>query len=381
MHTPSPQQQLRLIDAFYRGVTDKAALSEAMNLLAESFGARASALVSFDAQVPKSDISITTGAFDDDLMRRYLRDFINLDPAPQAFSHIPVGLASSTDRMFTAEQLRIGVFHNELLVPAGLVETLGGVMRTSGARFEMFGLQRGKERDAYSEDDDRAVENIIPHMSRALQLRRLFLAQDMLVGQLKGTLDRASAGMLMLDAEGKPLFANAALQAMARAADGLGLDRGGRLIAADAAARRFIDTQIIDVMAGGAGGIIAVPRLSGRRPYVLLVAPLVAAVAEELAGDMAPGALIVVHDPQAGFGSPVEHLQQGLGLPLGAAELCLALASGHDLKSFAESRSVTIHTARFHLRTALERTGAGTQAGLVKLVVRLLTDLGSRGAG
>jgi DNA-binding CsgD family transcriptional regulator len=351
-----------------------------MNLLAASFGARASALVSFDAGVPRSDISIATGAFDDDLMRRYLRDFIALDPAPRAFSHVPIGEASSTDRMFTPEQIHASVFHNELFAPAGLVETLGGVMRTSGGRFEMFGLQRGKEREAFAEEDDRAIEAIIPHMARALQLRRMFLAQDLRISRLEQTLDRATAGILMIDGEGKVLFANAAMQTVARAADGLALDRLGRLVASDSAARRFIDAQIADVAVGGPGGITAVSRPSDRRPYILLVAPLTSTVAERLVGSAPGGALIVVHDPDADLSSPAELLQRGLGLPQGAAELSLALASGHDLKDFARMRGVTIHTARFHLRTALERTGAGNQAGLVKLVVRLLADLGVGGS-
>lgn len=347
-----------------------------MDLLAASFGARSSALVSFDAGVPRSDISIATGAFDDDLMKRYLSDFIGLDPAPRAFSHVPIGQVSSTDRMFTPEQIRASVFHNELFAPAGLVETLGGVMRTSGGRFEMFGLQRGKERGAFGEEDDQAIEAIIPHMARALQLRRLFLAQDLKISRLEQTLDRATAGILMIDTEGKVLFANAAMQAVARATDGLAFDRLGRLVASDAAARRFIEARIVDVAAGGAGGVTAVSRPSDRRPYILLVAPLTSAVSEGLAGGASGGALIVVHDPDVDLSSTAEMLQRGLGLPQGAAELSLALASGHDLKDFARMRGVTIHTARFHLRTALERTGAGNQAGLVKLVVRLLADLG-----
>jgi hypothetical protein len=40
---------------------------------------------------------------------------------------------------------------------------------------------------------------------------------------------------------------------------------------------------------------------------------------------------------------------------------------------------VTIHTARFHLRTALTRTGTKTQADLVRSAVRLLRDMALRG--
>jgi DNA-binding CsgD family transcriptional regulator len=52
-----------------------------------------------------------------------------------------------------------------------------------------------------------------------------------------------------------------------------------------------------------------------------------------------------------------------------------ALAGDHDLKSYAEKAGITIHTARFHLRTALERAGVRSQAELVRVAVRLLRDL------
>ena len=40
---------------------------------------------------------------------------------------------------------------------------------------------------------------------------------------------------------------------------------------------------------------------------------------------------------------------------------------------------MTIHTARFHLRTALTRTGTKTQSDPVRSAVRLLRDMALRG--
>jgi DNA-binding CsgD family transcriptional regulator len=71
----------------------------------------------------------------------------------------------------------------------------------------------------------------------------------------------------------------------------------------------------------------------------------------------------------------VETLRQGMGLTAGAARLVAALSADDDLKSFAEREGVTIHTARFHLRTALVRTGTRTQAELVRYAVQMLRDL------
>ncbi len=84
--------------------------------------------------------------------------------------------------------------------------------------------------------------------------------------------------------------------------------------------------------------------------------------------------MVLVHDPEAQPSGMADILEQGLRLPKGAARLAAALAADDDLKSFAAREGITIHTARFHLRTALARTGARTQAELVRLVVRLIRD-------
>ena len=89
--------------------------------------------------------------------------------------------------------------------------------------------------------------------------------------------------------------------------------------------------------------------------------------------------LVLVHDPASRPVASADLLRDGLGLPPAAARLVAALAGNDDLRSFAARESITIHTARFHLRTALNRTGARTQAELVRVAVRLLRDLGPRG--
>lgn len=71
----------------------------------------------------------------------------------------------------------------------------------------------------------------------------------------------------------------------------------------------------------------------------------------------------------------VAFLERALGLPKGAARLVAALAADDDLKSYAERENITIHTAPFHLRTALARTGTRNQAELVRLAVRVLRDI------
>lgn len=179
---------------------------------------------------------------------------------------------------------------------------------------------------------------------------------------------------MLLAADGEVLFVNAAMHALTQQSDGFVLGRMGKPLVTHTDARRRFDALLINVAGGGAGGVVAVPRARGR-DYVVLVAPSPASSAQsdwERGGPR--GAIVVVHDPDSGSANTSEILEQGLGLSKGAARLVAALAADHDLKTFAESEGVTIHTARFHLRSALSRTGAKTQAEVVRIAVRLLRD-------
>jgi len=140
-------------------------------------------------------------------------------------------------------------------------------------------------------------------------------------------------------------------------------------------ARRRFDTLLKDVNGGGTGGILTIQR-TGLRNYVVMIAPApLSSVQSEWERRGPTGAIVLVHDPESGAREAVDVLEQGMGLTRGAARVVAALAGDDDLRSFAEREGVTIHTVRFHLRTALARTGTRSQAELVRLAVRLLRDV------
>jgi len=185
--------------------------------------------------------------------------------------------------------------------------------------------------------------------------------------------------VLLLDSSGTGIFANRAMQDIAARGDGLSLDRAGRPLPASHEGRSGLNALIERVRSGGGEATMTIPRKVAGDPYSVLVVPSPTPLAEGV-WDRSPRAttLILVHDPDGRVINADEVLQASLGLTPGAAKLVAALADNHDLKSFAEREGVTIHTARYHLRTALARTGARTQADLVRLAVRHIDDLGLR---
>jgi GAF domain-containing protein len=376
----------RLMDALYRGVNDTAEFERALTLLSARFACRSAALISLDATAPATNVVLSTGLWDAAARNRYVHDFAAIDPAPAAFARLRVGTASTTDRMLSVEQRECAFLH-EFYLPLGLMETLGGTLQSSQGRFELIGLHRGPDRPPFEDDEIAQIERLMPHVARALQLRRSFRQLETRVAGLEAALDRLEAGVLLLEPAGPAAFVNRAMQAIARRGDGLGLDRRGRPVLAAVDAPMRLDALIDGVANGGAGGTMAVPRPSGARPYAVLVAPAPSSLVHAPWAPWTPRgsvhAVVVVHDAAATRMADPDILQQALDLPKGAARLVAALAAEDDLRSFAEREGVTIHTARFHLRKALERTGARSQAELVRLAVRMLRDfgLGGRSSG
>jgi len=243
--------------------------------------------------------------------------------------------------------------------------------------WERCGLQRGPDRPPFEDHELVQVERLMPHVARALQLRQAFLQIETKMAGLQAAVERLPAGVVLLDPAGAALFVNSAMRAIARRADGLSLDRAGRPMPASLDVRSRLDALLGAVARGGAGGTLAVPRSGGLRPYAVLVAPAPTSLVQRPWGPQGSCcALVLVHDPASRPRVDADILQEGLALTKGAARLVAALAAEDDLKSFAEREGVTIHTARFHLRTALARTGARSQAELVRLAVRLLGDFG-----
>lgn len=368
-----------LFNALYLGATADSELYRALGMLSERFHCRATALLSLNSSNPAADVAISTGAFDEAARRRYAADFAALDPAPAAFARLSMGRASTTDRILSGHIHRKSPFLHEFFRPLGLTETLGGRLRTDTGRFELIGLQRGDDRARFDDAEIADLERVMPHISRALQIRRAFRGlQDKLLG-LEAAVERLPAGVALLDGKSSALFVNHAMAAIASCDDGLVLDRKGSPIATASDARRRMAELVNDVTKGGAGGVFRVPRPSGLPSYAALVAPWPESGLPR-AREGTRGVLVIIHDPAASQTlAPPDVLQAALGLPKGAAQLVAAMVADYDLKRFAEREGITIHTARFHLRTALQRTGTRNQADLVRLAVRLLRDFALRG--
>ena len=368
-----------LLDKLSRAVTEDGGFGEVLQSIMGTFGCASATLVSVDPLAPESSLTLTAGLLPEHV--KLYHEFANIDPAPIIFSRMPVGTASATDRIFTPDELRENVFFQEFMRPIHLAETMCGNLFADGERFALIGLQRGGDRRAFDDEEIAAVGQLVPHIARALKLRRIFENTAAMTHAAQAAIDRLPAGVMLLDRAGTALFVNASMRAIARRGDGFALDRKGRPFPIDLTARRDLERLLAEAGSqSSVGGIFTVPRadLGGR--YTGIVAPVPAAFNDVVWQRRGRAEiLLIVHDPDSRSRDAAEILQRALNLTRAAARLVAALAADDDLQSFADREGITIHTARFHLRTALARTGTGTQAELVRVAVRLLRDVAMRG--
>jgi hypothetical protein len=194
-----------LLDALYSGAVDSAEFERALVLLSHMVDCLSAALISLDAQAPAASLVLATGAFGGPVARQYA-EFAQHDPAPAAFARLARGTASTTSRILSPEQLNNGVFVNEFYRPNGFAETLGGHLHAEKAYFALIGLHRGNDRPPFDDDEIASIERLMPHVTRALRLRREFFGLQELNAGLQAALDNHPAAVLLLNPTGEPVF-------------------------------------------------------------------------------------------------------------------------------------------------------------------------------
>jgi len=258
----SADPELKIIEAIYRGACDAAELALAVELIAQYFDSAGALLGEMDCIRPEAQFMTGVRTIDHAFVADY-QSVADIDPAPRLFTALQTGTASTTDRIFSKEVLRTDVFRNEFLRPRGIDAALSGPLLSEGGRFALVAVHHAVNRESFGDEDIARLERLMPHLTRALQIRRLFLQNESRGQALESVVNRIPTGMIGVSDDGPALFVNDAARAMAAARDGLSLDRHGRLVAADRATVKRLAALEADVAQGGAGGLVRVPRRSG----------------------------------------------------------------------------------------------------------------------
>ena len=269
-------------------------------------------------------------------------------------------------------------FYKEWATPQGLVDSLHTMLdksATGGAAFVVFrhardGLVDGETR--------RRVRLIVPHVRRAALIGKVIEQKTAEAATLADTLDGISAGMLLLDASGRIVRANAAGQAMLAKAEVLHA-AGGRLVANDRQSDRMLSDIVASAEDGdvalGIKGIALPPNARGSERYVAHVLPLTSGARRRGGAAYRAAAALFVHKAALDDPSPLEAIARVYKLTPMELRVLVAVVQVGGVPEVAGTLGIAETTVKTHLGHLYEKTGAGRKADLVKLVASFANPL------
>lgn len=303
-----------------------------------------------------------------------------LDESVERFTSMDVGLdtplslpqGSITTEDAAPESHRRSEILQDFLRRWDVERFVGGEVFRDERRFGVLAVLGSQRRDPFGANEVELVKTVIPHLRRAVELRSHVDQKDADRSVAQEVIEGILTGVVLLDARGRVLTANATARRIASSGDGLLLARG-RLRAESPADDQEFQKAIAEAIAisehreSSGGAALSVRRPSGARPYAVVVSPgASAATRSEL---HIASAVVLIGDPDSALGSAEEMAMQVYRLTPSEARLACAVASGESLESYANARGINVTTARWTMKQALAKTGARRQADLVRLLL------------
>jgi DNA-binding CsgD family transcriptional regulator len=191
---------------------------------------------------------------------------------------------------------------------------------------------------------------------------------------MAAALDRLAAGVLLVDASGALAWGNRRSLALLAEADGIALDRHGRLHAPTETAGEALRRTLAIALAGE-GAATPLPRPSGRPALAVLAVPLPPQAAPPRILPAPPGArvmLLLIDFTQGGVDAALEgRLRILWGLTAAEAVVAAQTAHGAGLPEVAHALGLAVTTARTHAQRVFAKAGLRGQTELARQVERL----------
>jgi DNA-binding CsgD family transcriptional regulator len=368
-----------LIGDIYDATLDQSLWPKVLERAAQFVGGVGAALFSKDAAAQFGDVYHDVG-IDQHYKQLYFDKYVTLDPATNGQFFAEVEQPFATADLMPYDQFIETQFYQEWVRPQGLIDFVSAVLDKSATSVAMFGVFR-HERDGVVDDQARRrMRLIVPHIRRAVLIGRMFDLKAAEAATFADTLDGLSAGMCLVDAEGRIVHANVAGHAILAAGDMLSVV-SGRLVAYDAQVNRTLEEVFAAAGRGDAAlGVkgIAIPLIgkSGER-YVAHALPLTSGARRNAGVAYTAAAALFIRQAALVIPSPPEVIGRTFNLTPMELRVLLAIVEVGGVPQVAAALGVADSTIKTHLGRLFEKTGAKRQADLVKLVAGYATPLTS----
>jgi len=353
----------RLVSALYDTAVDPKGWGTFLEVLSAEFTAGLVGFVHQDVGSKRDAVNLFRGV-DEAALQEYEQHW-----APRnvwiagAADRIVSGIVMTGQMMCPDRTLRRSEMWNEFFRAHDAFHLIGGCIFRTGTSTGNFTIIRSETLGPYGEADLAMLRRLMPHLQRAVRIHTRLAGVERGTNPIAEVADKIGEAFLLLDAEGRVLFANRAAEEILAERDGLSWD--GKALAG---ARPAV-TAALRRLARSGDGTALLPRPSGREALLAVAAPIAPRHAGAWIADQAAAAVLFIRDPARQQQASEDLLARAYGLTPAEARLAAALSRGLRLEEFAVEQNVSLNTVRTQLRAVFDKTGTHRQADLVRLAL------------
>ena len=374
---PKQDQLLATVEAVHAAGLDPERWPQALTAIAGTVGGIAATLETFDRRTsglvefhsfglpPANEIA-------------YLDQYSELNPRIPALINGKPGNLVSDYTVLDERAMDRHPFYAEFLAPAGYRYCIGGTLAVSAEESSLFSVQRATRQGHVGRQEIDTMRLLLPHVQHAFETMRRLRTARARERSFRSALDWLADGAALVRLDGTLIYANQALQAIARRGDGVRIAKGRLDFAAAGAASRYAEalaaagrTKLGDPRF--AGSCIAVERQSGAPAFVCSIRPLFRP--DEHGVSAQAEAVVLIRDPVHRYRPSIETQREAFGFTLAEANVTQALLSGTPVAEYARQAGISLNTVYTHLRHIKEKTQTRRQAELIRKLNDLLLPL------
>jgi DNA-binding CsgD family transcriptional regulator len=369
----SHDRLLRLIQRVYAAPGSIEGWHDFLNDLYTSFHGSGANFISHDFTSHEGSVSVTAGFAPEDI-RTYVAHWAELDPwaCSPVTRRLSSGAVAVGEQLVTLAEMKRTAFYNDFGRHYDVVRCITGMIEIEDRRVSVLSVNRSEQRPVFGQEETALLNQLMPHLQRALQIHRRLVNTQALADGSTTALDLLAHGVLLLDTAGRIMFANRTAEDVLRAHDGLMVHHkelfGARVN--DTTALRTAIANAIATSGGagtGAGGLVLITRPSGRLPLRVLATPV--AQRHVLIGSAGAAACVFITDPERTPVPEAPHVQRVFGLSAAETRVATMLLDGESVESLADRLCISRNTARTHLRRLFAKTDTSRQPDLIRVLL------------
>lgn len=352
-----------IVDGLYAGTLDEAVWDHAIIQIADSVRASGALLLAFNPSTGEV-LREENHRFDPNTLEGYRQYWTFEDSRREHLLAVPVG-CPVTEMILQIPNWRRTPILNEFLRPADAPHFMPAWLHKSENKAVTLSFQGTRKRGPFEPKDIETFQRILPHVSRALEIRDRLQSAQLRADSLAESINGLSFGVMVLDSAGRILECNGVADEFLRSGEGVCRKADGTLYLHEPAGSQFTRWIQLGKQPDAADGLLHTRRTDAL-PLSIMISPLPTQRSAWITHD--PRWLVLIFDPERRMEASRELIAHDLGISSSEANVATLLAAGYRLHETARRLRVSEHTVRSQLKSIFRKTGARTQAELIRRI-------------